>query len=57
MYSAAPTQPATSSINWSGNNQNFAASTQVAVDAAGSVKVTGGSSSTHFIVDVIGYLF
>ena len=57
MYSAATTQPATSSINWFANNQTFAVSTQVAVDAAGQVKISAGSSSTHFIIDVTGYLF
>ena len=49
--------PATSSINWAGNNQNLAVTTQVAVDAAGQVKVQGGANSTHFVIDVIGYLF
>lgn len=58
MYSAALTDPpATSSINWAGTNQNLAVTTQVAVDETGSVKVTGGANSTHFVIDVIGYLF
>jgi hypothetical protein len=58
LYNAALlTQPATSSINWSGNNQNLAVTTQVEVDASGSVKVTGGANSTHLVIDVIGYLF
>ena len=57
MYSAATTEPATSNINWFANNQTFAVSTQVAVDAAGQVKITSGPSSTQFIVDVVGYLF
>jgi CHRD domain len=57
MYSAATTQPATSSINWFASNQTFAVSTQVAVDAAGQVKITAGSSSTQFVIDVVGYLF
>ena len=57
MYSAATTEPATSSINWFANNQTFAVSTQVAVDTAGQVKVTSGPSSAQFIIDVIGYLF
>ncbi len=57
MYSAATTQPSTSSINWFANNQTFAVSTQVAVDAAGQVKITAGSSSTQFLIDVTGYLF
>ena len=58
LYSAALTDPpATSSINWAGTNQNLAVTTQVAVDVTGSVKVTGGANSTHFVIDVIGYLF
>lgn len=57
MYSAASTEPATSSINWFANNQTFAVSTQVAVDAAGQVKVTSGPGATQFVIDVVGYLF
>ena len=58
LYSAAlATAPATSSINWAGVNQNLAVTTQVAVDASGSVKVQGGANATHFVIDVIGYLF
>ncbi|MEP7046531.1 MAG: hypothetical protein ABI949_07635, partial [Ilumatobacteraceae bacterium] len=58
LYSAALTDaPATSSINWAGNNQNLAVTTQVAVDSSGAVKVTGGANSTHLVIDVIGYLF
>lgn len=58
LYNAAlTTQPATSSINWAGNNQNLAVTTQVEVDASGSVKITGGANSTHVVIDVIGYLF
>ena len=57
-YSAAlATAPATSSINWAGADQNIAVSTQVAVDSAGQIKITDGSNATHFVVDVIGYLF
>jgi hypothetical protein len=58
LYNAAlTTQPATSSINWAGTNQNLAVTTQVEVDSSDSVKVTGGANSTHFVIDVIGYLF
>ena len=58
LYNAAlATQPATSSINWAGANQNLAVTTQVEVDPSGSVKVTGGANSTHLVIDVIGYLF
>jgi hypothetical protein len=57
MYSAATTEPATSSINWFASNQTFAVSTQVAVDASGQIKITSGPSATQFIIDVVGYLF
>jgi hypothetical protein len=58
MYNAAlGTQPATSSINWAGVNQNVAVTTQVAVDAAGEVKVADGANATHFVIDVLGYTF
>jgi hypothetical protein len=57
MYNASIPQPATSSINWAGADQNIAVSTQVSVDSAGRVKVTAGANATHFVIDVIGYLF
>ena len=57
MYSAAITEPATSSINWAGVDQNVAVSTQVAVDPAGQVKIAAGANATHFVIDVVGYLF
>jgi hypothetical protein len=55
IYSAAITEPATSSINWSDTGQNLAVSTPVAVDGQGRVKLTGGVNSTNVVVDVIGY--
>ncbi len=57
LYSNASALPATSSINWAGADQNVAVSTQVGVDAAGMVKVTAGANATHFVIDVIGYLY
>jgi CHRD domain len=58
IYSAALTAtPSTSSINWTGAGQNVAVTTQVAVDASGSVKVTDGANATDFVIDVIGYTF
>jgi hypothetical protein len=58
MFSAAlNTVPATSSINWSAADQNIAVTAQVSVDASGQIKVRDGSNATHFVVDVIGYLF
>jgi hypothetical protein len=56
MYSAAISEPATSSINWSQSGQNLAVSTPVAVDAQGHIKLTGGVNATNVVVDVIGYL-
>ena len=58
LYSAAlPTPPSTSTINWTGAGQNLATTTQVVVDASGSVKVTDGANATNFVIDVIGYVF
>jgi hypothetical protein len=57
LYSAGISEPATSSINWAGTDQNIAVSTQVSVDPAAAVKITGGANSTHVVIDVIGYLF
>lgn len=57
LYSAASTEPSTSSINWASPGQNIAVTTQVAVDPSGQVKVTAGLTSTHFVIDVIGYLY
>jgi hypothetical protein len=58
MYNAdLASVPATSSINWSAANQNIAVTAQVSVNAAGQIKVRDGSNPTHFVVDVIGYLF
>ena len=58
LYSAAlPTPPSTSTINWTGAGQNLATTTQVAVSASGSVKVTDGANATNFVIDVIGYTF
>jgi CHRD domain-containing protein len=60
IYGAAvPQQPATSSINWKAADQDIAVSSQVAVDSAGRVNVTDGAGggATHFVIDVIGYLY
>ena len=58
MYSAALTAvPSTSTINWTGAGQNLATTTQVAVSADGSVKVTDGANATNFVIDVVGYVF
>ena len=58
MYSAALTAvPSTSTINWTGAAQNLATTTQVAVSADGSVKITDGANATNFVIDVIGFVF
>lgn len=58
LYSAdLTTIPATSTINWTGAGQNLATTTQVAVSANGSVKITDGANATNFVIDVIGYTF
>jgi len=59
MYSAVlNTVPATSSINWVTAGQDIATTTTVVVDAASKIKITSGpTSTTHVIVDVIGYYF
>ena len=59
IYSAAATQPATSSVNWKAAAQDIAVGTQVAVDGTGSVRVTDGvgGAATHFIIDVVGYYY
>ena len=56
LYSAAITQPATSSINWSSPDQILSVSTPVAVDGEGRVKITGGVNATQVIIDVVGYI-
>jgi hypothetical protein len=59
IYSAASPQPATSSVNWKAADQDIAVGTQVLVDTAGNVKVTDGinTAATHFIIDVVGYVY
>jgi len=52
---ALTTVPATSTVNWTAPNTDVAATTTVAVDGAGMIKVFAGQNSTHVIVDVIGY--
>jgi hypothetical protein len=56
MYSAAISEPATSSINWSESDQNLAVSTPVAIDGQARIKLTGGVNATNVVVDVIGYI-
>lgn len=57
MYSAASPKPATSNLNFAQVGDIVAVSTQVVVDETGSVKVSAGASGTHFVIDVVGYLY
>jgi hypothetical protein len=56
-YSAASTEPATSNVNFTAAGDTVAVSTQVLVDASGSIKITAGPAGTHVIVDIVGYLY
>ncbi len=49
--------PAVSNINWFGADQNLAVNLQVSVDSAGQVTVFAGANATHFVIDVVGYLY
>jgi len=58
IYSGAlANPPATASVNWYETNAITGADTTVAVDSLGQVKVTAGVNSTHFVIDVSGYVF
>lgn len=57
VYSDDSPLPATSNLNYITAGQTVAVTTQVAVDAQGEIKVTAGVSPTHFVVDVVGYLY
>ncbi len=48
--------PLNSSINWSGPNQFIANGVITAVDAAGQIKIRGGSQKASVIIDRIGWL-
>jgi len=56
LYSAAISEPATSSINWSAPDQILSVSTPVAVDGQGRVKITAGVNATQVVIDVVGYI-
>jgi hypothetical protein len=58
MWAAGATQPVASSINWTGAGQTLANSVTSACDSSQDVQVkcvASAGSSTHFIIDVIGY--
>ena len=48
-------QPDTSLINWTGSNQTMANSSQVGISDGAVTVYAGGSGSTGFVVDVLGY--
>ena len=55
-HAAGSPVPATSTINWTTLNTTIATGTVVPVDASGRLAITAGpGSSTHIIVDVLGY--
>ncbi len=56
IYATGTPAPPTSNINWFGNNQVLANQATTAVSLSRSVTVAAGGHSTHFIVDVLGYL-
>ena len=58
MYSAAlTTEPATAAANWSQSGSTLGSDSTVGVDAEGRVKILAGFGSTHFVIDVVGYVF
>jgi len=58
IYSnALTTPPATASVNWYEPGAIIGETGPVAVDASGLVKVTAGFGTTHFVVDVVGYVY
>jgi hypothetical protein len=56
VFPANVAWPGNSSINWSETGQNLANGVITATDATGNVKIRGGVSPTHVVVDVQGYL-
>lgn len=59
VYSnALATAPATSNVNWYEAGAIAGADLTVAVDSEARIKITvGGGSSTHVVVDVVGYIY
>jgi hypothetical protein len=57
FYSAAVSEPATSSLNFGAANAAVTVNAQVAVDSAGAIKVTSGPVGFHVIIDVVAYLY
>ncbi len=58
IYSnALSAEPKTSNVNWDKPQAITGADTTVAVDGFAKVKVSSGGGATHFVIDVIGYVF
>ena len=58
VYSASlETPPATATVNWYEPGAIVGADATVAVDAQARIKVTAGVSTTHFVIDVVGYVY
>jgi|GEM_PF-3359365 len=48
--------PGNASINWAGANQNLSNTVIVALDPLGQLRIRGGASRTHVVIDRIGWL-
>jgi hypothetical protein len=58
IYSAAlTTAPATASVNWDGPGAIIGETGPVAVDPEANVKITAGVNGTHFVIDVVGFVY
>lgn len=56
VYASDQSAPGTSSINWDSSGRTLANAVTSAIPASRSINVRCGSSSTHYIVDLVGYL-
>ncbi|MEX2626910.1 MAG: CHRD domain-containing protein [Ilumatobacteraceae bacterium] len=56
VYAAGEPLPASSTVNWTADDQAVATTTFAAVDADGMISITAGQNATHVIVDVIGFV-
>ena len=58
MFSnALTTPPATATVNWDHTGTIVGETGPVAVDAEGKVKVLAGVSDTHFVIDIVGFIY
>lgn len=56
VFSAGISWPGNSSINWTTTGQNVANGVITAVDGNGAIKIRGGASPTHVVIDRIGFM-